>query len=326
MARVKSKSEITVFSAVFTGLKTYLNNLDIFVRYLSFPILGTFLGAFLLFVINYYYVTNLEKLEALNPIFSNTAVIMTLLLVLTIPGFLIMIKAFVDYIIAYGAINSMCVLPEKRIVNIQDHIAVIKQRFAPYCVLLIVLSIIFGTLSFPLLILILIIITVFLALTVQVFTLEENVSPFEAIARSCQLVKTRFWLVFWVLVIIFIISYIICPYLITWAIAKTPLISILANPVEKYISLLPVTDINNTLAEFQVPYKFDTILIAESIVNMCISTIVIMYMLPFRCACCVELYKGLSKNDPYLYTNKENEAEKPKKKYRAKNKDKKEDK
>ena len=326
MAKVKSKSELSVLGVVFKGLKTYLNNLDIFVKYLSFPVLGTFLGAFLLFAINYCYVTNLTKLEALNPIFNNTAVIFTLLLVLTVPGFLIMIKAFVDYIIAFGAINSMCVLSEKRIVNLNDHISVIKQRFAPYCVLLVVLSIIFGVLSFPLLIPVLLIVTVFLALTVQVFTLEENSSPFEAIMRSAGLVKSRFWLILWVLVFIFLISYIICPYLITWAIAKTPVITILANPVEKYISLLPVVDINNTLAELQVPYKFDTVLIAESIVNICLSTIVIMYMLPFRCACCVELYKGLSKNDPYLYTNKDDEPDKPKKKYRVKNMNKRGDK
>ena len=325
MARVKTNSNLSVFGVLLRGLRTYLNNLDIFMKYLSFPILGTFLGAFLLFVINYCYVTNLEKLEAVSPIFGNAAVILTLLLILTIPGFLIMIKAFVDYIIAFGAINSMCVLGEKRIVNINDHISVIKQRFAPYCVLLVVLSIIFGFLSFPLLILFLIIAAVFLALAVQVFTLEENTSPFEALVRSCQLVKSRFWLVFWVLVFIVLISYFICPYLITWAIAKTPLISILANPVEKYISLLPVVEINTTLAEYSVPYKFDTVLIAESIVNSCIMTIVIMYMLPFRCACCVELYKDLSKNDPYLYTNKE-ETEKTKKKYRAKNSNKKEDK
>ena len=210
--------------------------------------------------------------------------------------------------------------------NINDHISVIKQRFAPYCVLLIVLSIIFGFLSFPLLFLFLIIAAVFLALAVQVFTLEENVSPFEALVRSCQLVKSRFWLVFWVLVFIVLISYFICPYLITWAVNKTPLTSFLANPVEKYISLLPVADINSALAEFNVPYKFDTILIAESIVNSCIMTIVIMYMLPFRCACCVELYKGLSKNDPYLYTNKDEEDEKPKKKYRVKRTDKRGDK
>ena len=322
MARAKAKSEISVFSAVFGGLKTYLYNLDIFVKYLSFPVLGTFLGAFLLFVINYFYVTNFEKLQTSNPIFENMAVVFTILIVLTIPGFLIMIKAFVDYIVAFGAINSMCVLGETRIIDVFDHNEIIKRRFAPYCVLILVLSILFGILSFPLLIPILIIALIFLSLAVQVFTLEENTSPFEAIMRSIQLVKSRFWLVFFVMIFIFLISYIICPYLISWAIAKTPVFHFLANPVEKYISLLPVTEINNTLSSYQISYKFDTVLIAENIVYSCISTIVIMYMLPFRCACCVELYKGLSDNNPEQYIKDEKESVKEKKKYKIKKRNK----
>ena len=261
MAKDKSKTELSVIGIIFKGLRTYLYNLDIFVKYLSFPILGTFLGIFLVFAITYCYVTNLEKLEGINPIFNNVAVLMTLLLVLTVPGFLIMIKAFVDYIIAFGAINSMCVLGEKRITNTNDHNSVIKQRFGQYCILLVVLSIIFSAFSFPLLIPLLILSLLFLALAVQVFTLEEDSSPFEAIVRSIKLVKSKFWLVFWVLLFIFLISYVICPYLITWAINKTPLMSVLTNPIEKFISLFPITDINNTLTELQVSYKFDTIFI-----------------------------------------------------------------
>ena len=293
MSRTKSKSEISVIKTVFEGLKIYLYNLDIFIKYLTFPVLGTFIGMFILFWINYCYVTNLEKLQAANPIFDNAAVILTFVIILTIPGFLIMIKAFVDYLIAFGALNSMCV-NEQRIVDVHTHNEIIKRRFAPYCVLLIVLSIIFGTLSFPLLIPVLILALVFFALAVQVFTLEENSSPFDAIGKSFELVKSNFWAVFWVLIIITLISYVAVPYLITWAVSKTPLLTILANPVEKYISLLPINDFNSLMVELGIPYKFDVILFAETIIQSIISTIVIMYMLPFRCACCVNLYKNLS--------------------------------
>ena len=308
MSRIKSKSKVSVIKTVFEGLKVYLCNLDIFMKYLSFPVLGTFIGMFILFAINYCYVMNLENLQAKNPIFENAAVILTLVIILTVPGFLIMMKAFVDYLVAFGALNSMCV-NESRIVDVHSHNEIIKRRFAPYCVLLIVLSIIFGALSFPLLIPVLIVALVFFALAVQVFVLEEDTSPFDAIAKSAVLVKTNFWAVFWVLVIITLISYFAIPYLITWAVSKTPLLTILANPVEKYISLLPITDINNLLAEMQIPYKFDVILIAESIVQSIISTIVIMYILPFRCACCVNLYKNLSE----FHYPVDKEEEKPKK-------------
>ena len=310
MARTKSKSKVSVLKTVFEGLKIYLNNLDIFVKYLSFPILGTFFGAFLLFSINYCYVTNIEKLQMANPVFENMAVIMTLLLILTIPGFLIMIKAFVDYVIAFGAINSMCV-NEKRIVDVYYHKETIKRRFLPYCVLIVVLSLIITILSFPILLPLLLIAVIFLSLTVQIFTLEEDSTPFSAMKKSTELVKSDFWTVFWILIIIFLISYIAIPYLITWAVSKTALLSIMTNPVEKYLALLPVNDINSIIGMSGINYKFDIILIAEYIVQSTIATIVIMYMLPFRCACCVNLYKNLSEfHYPVFEKNEEKSTRK----------------
>lgn len=303
MARTKAKTENSVIKIVFNGLKTYFYNLDIFLKYLSFPVLGTILGAFILFLINYFYVINLEKLGEINPIFSNTLVILSLLIILTIPGFMIMIKAFVDYIIAYGALNSMCVLGTKRIEDVYSHKETIKRRFAPFCILILLLSLIYlvSQLAFPLFI----IITIFLSLAIQVFSLEENSTPTEAIKRSFLIVKNNFWKTFWVLVLITIISYIIFPYLITWAIEQTPIFNILALPAEKYISLMPIKEINDTLNEMQINYSFDTVLIAQNIVSMTIMSAVTMYMLPFRCACMVNLYKACG-NDFKEETEEEN--------------------
>ena len=296
MPRTKSKRKISVLNIVFEGLKTYLYNLDIFVKYLSFPILGTFLGMFFLFLINYIFVTHLEQIEKTNPVFENAAVILTLLLIIVIPAFLIMIKALIDYIVAYGALNSMCVLGTKRIEDVYNHKETVKRRFAPYCVLILVLSVIFGILSIPVLLPLLIAALIFLSLSIQIFSLEENMSPYESMKKSVELVKSNFWVVFWVLVFITLISYVAIPYLITWAVAKTPLFQWFANPIEKYISLLPVADINSVIAQSGLNYKFDVIIIAENIVNCVISTIIIMYMLPFRCACCVEMYKRFNEN------------------------------
>lgn len=319
MPRTKSKKKVSVIKTVFDGLKTYLYNLDIFVKYLSFPILGTIFGMFFLFLINYIFVTHIEQIEKINPIFENTAVLLTLLLIVVIPAFLIMIKALIDYIVAYGTINSMCVLGTKRIEDVYNHKETVKRRFAPYCILILVLSVIFGVLSFPLLWPLLIVASIFLSLAIQVFSLEENITPYEAIRKSINLVKSDFWVVFWVLVLIALISYVAVPYLITWAVAKTPLFQWIAYPVEKYISLLPLSDINSVLSQSGINYTFDVILIAESIVNCVISTIVIMYMLPFRCACCVEMYKRLNENHYSEIQQEENLKNREKtKKYKKK--------
>ena len=319
MPRTKSKRNISVFKTVFDGLKAYLYNLDIYAKYLSFPILGTVFGMFFLFFINYFFVTHLEQIEKISPVFENEAVILTLLLIIVIPAFLIMIKALIDYIIAYGAINSMCVLGTKRIEDVYSHKETVKRRFAPYCILILVLSVIFGVLSVPFLWPLLIVALIFLSLSIQIFSLEENLTPFESIRKSIELVKSNFWVVFWALIFITLISYVAVPYLISWAVAKTPLFQWLAYPVEKYLSLMPVSDINSFLASANISYSFDVIIIAENIVNCVISTIVIMYMLPFRCACCVEMYKGLNEN--YFSEIKQEEKSKNKektKKYKKK--------
>ena len=311
MGRTKVKSGFSVFSAVFDGLKTYFYNLDIFLKYLAFPVLGIIFGAFILFAINYFFIINLDNIQTSNPVFENTAVILTLLIILTIPGFLIMIKAFVDYLIAFGALNSMCVLGAKRIEDVYSHKETIKRRMVPYCVLIFLISAIFLTLSFPLFLPILIIMTVFLSLSFQVFTLDESSNPVSAIKGSFNIVKGNFWKIFWVLVLLVAISYVAIPYLINWAIMKTPLFHILTVPVEKYLSLLPVSDINYALEEMKISYTFDTLIVSEIVVSGVIMGAVTMFMLPFRCACMVNLYKAHG-ND-FENSKEEIKAIKPKK-------------
>ena len=314
MGRKKLKSSASVLGIVFGGLNTYFYNLDTFLKYLAFPVLGTFLGIFLLFGVNYFFITNLEKIQSASPILENPAVFLILLLILTIPGFAVFLKAFYDYLIAFGALNSMCVIgPNHRIEDVSTHKKIIKQRLLPYCVLLIVLSVIFGT------IILIIPALIFLSLAVQVFTLEEDSSPFEAICKSAIIVKENFWKVLWVLIFITIISYWFFPAMLSWAVAKTPVFVLLTSPVEKYLTLLPIEEINSVLAATQISYKLDIVIMAEDIVNTAISAIVIMFMLPFRCACCVDLYKNFGNNLPQEQpTDEQNEKKTGGKRYKLK--------
>ena len=313
----KKNSQISVLGAVFGGLKTYLNNLDIFMKYLAFPVLGTIFGIFILFGINYFFVTHLGEIENSSPIFSSPAVLFTILILITVPAFIIIMKALFDYIVAFGALNSMCVNSD-RVEDVYFHKEVIKRRFAPYCILLIALGLIFCLLSFPFLLPLLIVALVFLSLAVQVYVLEEDSTPYEAIRKSIELVKSNFWLVFWILAIITFISYIAVPYLICWAVGKTAVLQFLANPVEKYVALLPISDINSLLAAKGINYTFDMIIIAENIVLTAIAAIVTMFMLPFRCACCVEIYKGLIGAYIERINADEQKNEKPRKKKKEK--------
>lgn len=316
MARKSGK--ISVFGLTFQGLKTYLNNLDIFFKYLAFPVLGLFGGIFLLFLINYFYIINLQKLESLNPLFSNPSIVLTFLILIIIPAFIVIIKALLDYIIAFGAINSMCVVGEKRVEDIYFHKEVIKRRFLPFCLLIFILSLIFIIFSFPLLLPLLLISVIFLSLSVQVFTLEENSNFYSAIKKSIDLVKSNLWFVIGVLLIITFISYVAVPYLICWAIGKTPLLSYLALPVENYLLLFPVEMINDTFYNLGYKFSFDVLIFSEQIVYITIAMIVSMFMLPYRCACCVNMYRYLAQNFEKNDSKEENSGNKKIKKSKEK--------
>lgn len=298
MAKEKSKYA-QVMDCFFSGIKLYFKYLDRFLKYLSFPILGQLLGLFLIFSVAYFYTVNLPDLMVKYPVFNNLLVTTSILILLVIVPFLIFTKAFYDYLIAIASLNSMALnLTMKGKGRAKDfdpkmHDELIRRKIFNYLGLLIVLSVIGVVALIPIFWIPAIVFFIYASLCIQVFSLEERLSPYMAIQRSFTLVKHNFWATSILLGLLFLFTYIFLPNLIVWAIDKVDGIYYLTSPFESYVKLLPIDLFNQSIASFNIPFDLEPYEISRFIVTTVISTLIIASTLPIRCAASTLWYKYL---------------------------------
>lgn len=296
MSREKNKY-LNMFNIFFTGIKIYFKNLDKFMLYLAFPVFGQVVGVAMLLFITYLYATYLPTLMANFVFFDNLLASFTLLIVLTVPVFFILCKAFYDYLIAMAALNSISnsisAKGKNKNLDIKVHHELIKRRSFKYMWLLAILGIAYLVGMLPFFWVILALFLVYSSLAIQVFTLEESSGPISAIKRSFALVKNNFWSTTLLLLLITALTYFILPNLITWACEEIQLVYYLSLPIEKYFSLLPIDVINQTFQSFNIKYQLEVYEMARMWVTSSISFIVVSFTLPIRSCCCTLLYKQL---------------------------------
>lgn len=296
----KEKSKYTeALNCFLNGIKLYFKYLDRFLKYLSFPVLGQLIGLFLIFSVAYFYTVNLPELMSKYPIFNNLLVTTSILILLVVVPFLIFTKAFFDYLVAMASLNSMALnLSLKGKGRAKDfdpkaHDELVRRKIFNYLGLLIVLSVISIVAVIPIFWIPALVFFVYASLCIQVFTLEERLSPYLAIKRSFTLVKHNFWATIILLGLLFLFTYIFLPNLIVWAIDKVDGIYYLTSPFESYVKLLPIDLFNLTLKSFNVPFDLESYEISRFIVTTVISTLIISLTLPIRCAASTLWYKYL---------------------------------
>lgn len=294
MAKSKNKY-MNVFNIFFKGIKIYFMHLDTFMKYLAFPVLGQVFGLGLLLLITYLYAVNLPQLTKNFPFFDNILTALTLLLVITLPVFFLLCKAFYDYLIAMAALNSMAnnLSSKNKVSDVKVHDELIRRRAGEYMALLLILSLVYIVGILPFFWVILALFAVYSCLSIQVFTFEENSGPITAIKRSFYLIKNNFWTATLLLVLITALTYWILPELIAWALDKISVVYYLALPVEKYLDLLQIDTINNLLKQFNIKYQLEAFEMARNGVLQMITYVVSAFTLPIRCACCTLFYKQL---------------------------------
>ncbi len=304
----------TIFKNFLHGLIIYIKNFLPLSRAMLFPVLGQIVGIALIMVPVYFYTQVFLGGIPAESLQKNLIFIFIGLILIIIPGFIIFIKAFWDYMVVMVSLNTMVsdIIEEKPPVKFKIHSGAVKLRTKDYLLLLfilmgiwfvmlavpfvllilsaMVLNKIFSTIIFFLSMIgclgILAVISVYLCLSFQVFAFEA-LSPKDVIMKSYEMIENNFLRTVALGVILFIITGAVVPVIFQELIKNSPLIGYIVVPFQAYIGvILSSTNILVELAKLNISL-YD---ISRETALMCIGTVITMFILPLGSACFTLLY------------------------------------
>lgn len=284
-----SNENKTVFNIFTDAIGIYIQHLPTFIKYMTFPVLGQFAGILLSFGLSLWFAYNATN------VISDPSLILPITLMLTIPGLIIFVKAFWEYIVAYVAVSSMTENTAKsgRIYDIEAHKKVATKRVQDF----VGLWLLFGLFTFvaivPPMWFFGAVIFVFLVLIFQVFTFEKKLTPSECFKRSWQLVQSDFWGTLGLLVLVGFLTYWLLPKIveiICSALQIMTLFTIIIDP----LLIDTINTWNTALEALSIPFVITSLMITKMIVGSILSTLVICYTLPLRSIAWTLWYKKLS--------------------------------
>ena len=280
-----SKENKTPFQIFMTGFGIYIKYFSTFFKYMSFPVLGQFFGIILCFALSLGYAYKTPQAS-----FST-------IILLTLPGLIILTKAFWEYLIAYVSISSMTenTIKSGRIYDISAHKKVATSRSSEFVFLWLLFGLFTLIAIFPPMWVFAFVIFIYILLIFQVFTFETKLSPFECFVRSKNLIVGNFWNTLFMLAFVGIFTYILLPKIIEILFNTFQIIPIFGMYLESVIkNILPFEQWNATAESLGMAYEFSPLDISKMIVSSVVSFFVIGYTLPLRTICCTLWYKQLS--------------------------------
>ena len=293
MAKFKIKD--SVWSVLKEGLKIYFTNFLKFTQYMLFPVFGQIIGVGLIFGLSGWLAQEIPFLAEKYSFFNSFTTITLALVLITVPGFVIFLKAFWDYLVAYGALNSMteAVITTGKLYDFKAHNEVVTTRSMKFIFLLLLISILSLVAINPLFWVLGMIFFIYFVLVFQVFTFEPEASITGCFKRSFVLIKGNFARTFLIMLFLGIISH----YLINIGVAAlfdiVRLSEFFKGIFENWASTLPLNDVNNTLMYFKMP-TITPLMIANEILASSILFVVAGLTLPMRSICWTLWYKNLS--------------------------------
>ena len=289
----KEKIKNSIWFVIFDGLKIYFSNIDKFILFMLFPVFGQIIGLALTFGLTVGFADKVaQKAQSMNSA-------MAIILLLAIPGMLIFLKAFWDYMVAYVALNSMTegALTTGHVYDIQSHRQVATRSAFKYIGFLFVvgiLSLIAVAFSvIPLLGLIPpLIFWVFFVLVYQVFTFEDELSAKECFKRSFNLVKGDWARTFFLMIILWFFSI----YIITEGVSVIFDCLHLTDKVCSWFDFIgnnmPLEYFNKALRYANMP-EITVNMISKAVFMTVLTTIVAGLSLPIRSICYTLWYKTM---------------------------------
>ena len=289
------KKQQTVWGIFTESIGLYFSNFDKFMKYMTFPVLGQIAGLIIVFFTTYFYTVNMPKLIDKYPNLNSLSTLILISVLISLPGLAIFCKAFWEYLIAYGAVNSMLenMLRSGKVYDFEAHTELIKRRAFSF----IGLWFLFGIFSLvavcPLMWVICVVFAVYFVLVFQVFTFEPELSPIGCVKKSLLLVKGHFGSTFMLIALVGLLTYLAVPQIIIKGLDAIGLNVAFSNSVLPFVNLLPELDFS--------AYGLGTIThsdMALFTVQTIIAQILIQYTLPLRSILSSMWYKELNNGLP----------------------------
>ena len=303
----QNKTPLGIFAE---SIGLYFSNFDKFVQYMSFPVLGQIAGLGLVLLITFFYTQNLPNLIEKYPALNNFNALILLSIIITLPGLAIFIKAFWDYLVAYGAINSMLdnMLKSGRVYDFDAHTELVKRRSVPFVGLWFLFGI-FSILAIcPLFWVVCGILAIYFVLVFQIFTFEPELSPAGCVKRSLDLIKGHFASTFMLMTFVGLLTYLFIPQIVIKLFDIGNINNFFANLIMPIVSQLP--DLN--LQMYGLP-EISKENIALFTIQTFVAQILIQYTLPLRSILWSMWYRELAKADfkPKETTSKKRKTKRP---------------
>lgn len=290
----KFKIQDSVWHVLAKGLKLYFFNIAKFTQYMLFPVFGQILGIVLIFFLVGWFNSSLPFLLQRYSVFNNLLVISIVLVILTIPGIALFLKAFWDFLVAYGALNSMtdAIISNGKLYDFKAHNDVVTRHSIKYIGLLFVISLLSLIALNPLFWVLGLIFFVYFILVFQVFALEEGTSIIGCFKKSFYLVKGNFGRTFLLMAVLGLISHCFLTLIFSGILDFIKLSEFFKGIFESWAHSLPLVEVNKTLSYFRLQ-QITELKIANDILSSLILFIVTGLTLPMRSVCWCVWYKNL---------------------------------
>ena len=290
-----AKKQQTVLGIFAESTGLYFSNFDKFIKYMTFPVLGQIAGLILVFFTTYFYTINMPKLIDKYPNLNSLGTLVLISVVISLPGLAIFCKAFWEYLVAYGSVNSMYDNMQRsgKVYDFEAHTELIKRRAFSF----IGLWFLFGIFSLiaicPLMWIICAIFTIYFVLVFQVFTFEPELSPLGCVKKSLSLVKGHFRDTFLLFALIGALTYIAIPQIVVKGFDATGINIAFSNAIMPFVNLLPEFDLS-VYGLGAIKHSDMALFTIQTI----IAQILIQYTLPLRSILWSMWYKELNQGIP----------------------------
>lgn len=281
----------SVWLIFFEGIKIFALNIHKFMLYMAFPVLGQILGIFLIFGLTFWFTQNMQDIAAKYDALNNMSSMITLIVVSVIPGVLILIKAFWDYLVAFVALNSMTegYLNTGRVYDFKAHNSVATQKSFSFITIWFLISIMTILGILPVFWIFAGLFFVYFILVFQVFTFENGLSPVGYFKRSMFLIKGKFGRTFLLMAILTIFTYVILVSGLGVLFDAFNWTNPLAKMFETWAYTLPIDPLEQ--------YGVTPSVIGTKLVKQLIFFLAIGFSLPIRSICWTLWYNELASED-----------------------------